>query len=235
MVVTDIMQELEEMGSEGVKRIHASHGAREPFFGVKVGDLKKIVKRVKKNHELSMALFDTGNSDAMYLAGLIADEKKISKTDLNHWADKAYWSMLSEYTVSWVAAESPHGWELGLDWIKSDRENIASAGWSTLANWVALRPDHELDMAQLEFLMEQIVSSVHESANRVRHTMNGFLIAAGIASLPLTDKAIDAAKRMGGVTVDVGGTACQVPDAIQYIENARSKGRLGVKKKQARC
>ena len=55
-----------------------NHGAKEPFFGVKVGDLKKILKKTKKNHELSLELYKTGNSDAMYLAGLMADEKKIT-------------------------------------------------------------------------------------------------------------------------------------------------------------
>ena len=114
MNATEILQELQQMGSEQTKKIFLRHGAREPFFGVKVGDMKNIVKRVKKDHALSMALYDSGNSDAMYLAGLIADEKKISKADLQHWADQAYWYMISEFTVAWVASESPYGWELGI-------------------------------------------------------------------------------------------------------------------------
>ncbi len=64
------------MGSEQTKKVFMRHGAREPFFGVKVGDMKKIVKRVKKNHELSLALYDTGNGDAMYLAGLMPTKRK---------------------------------------------------------------------------------------------------------------------------------------------------------------
>ena len=128
MTREDVMKELKFFGNEQTKTIFIRHGAREPFYGVKVGDLKTLVKKIKKNHKLSMELYDTGNSDAMYLAGLIADENEISREDLEKWADEAYWYMLSEYTVPWLAAESPFGWELALEWIESHEEGIAAAG-----------------------------------------------------------------------------------------------------------
>ena len=96
MEIKEVLQNLEEMGNEQTKKVLTRHGAREPFFGVKVADLKTLVKKIKKNHELSLALYETGNSDAMYLAGLIADEDRISKADLQKWAEGAYWYMLSE-------------------------------------------------------------------------------------------------------------------------------------------
>ena len=108
MTVDEIMSQLKEMGSAQTVKTFASHGAPvDRMYGVKVGDLKTIVKKVKKNHDLSLALYSTGNSDAMYLAGLIADEKKISKADLKEWAQNAPWYMITEYTVAWIAAESP--------------------------------------------------------------------------------------------------------------------------------
>ncbi len=70
MTTKEILKELKDFGNEGTKKVFLRHGAREPFYGVKVQDLKKVVKRVKKNHELSIELYATGNSDAMYLAGL---------------------------------------------------------------------------------------------------------------------------------------------------------------------
>ena len=105
--IDEVMTELSRMGSPAIKKVLTAHGAREPFFGVKVGDMKSIVKKVKKDHELSLQLYSTGNYDAMYLAGLIADEKKITKKDLDDWVSKSY-AGISEYTVPWIAAESPH-------------------------------------------------------------------------------------------------------------------------------
>lgn len=235
MTTTEIIQELQSMGSEQTKKTFMRHGAREPFYGVKVGDMKKIVKRVKKNHELSLALYDTGISDAMYLAGLIADEKKITRQDLQHWADNATWYMISEFTVAWVASESPYGWELGLEWIESDNENIATSGWSTLSNWVILRPDAELDLKKLEQLLDRVAATLQTAPNRVRYVMNGFVIACGISVVPLSEKAIETAHKVGEVHVDMGDTACQVPAAVAYIQKARDMGRFGYKKKMARC
>src|SRR6266496_3864313 len=99
MTATEILDELQSLGSPSIKKVLLNHGAREPFFGVKVGDLKKIQKRVKKDYQLALDLYATGNSDAMYLAGLIADDAKMTKKDLQRWADGAYWYMLAGFTV----------------------------------------------------------------------------------------------------------------------------------------
>lgn len=133
MTTKEILQELE------------NYGATEPFFGVKVQDVKKILKKTKKNHELSLELYATGNSDAMYLAGLMADEKQFTKEQLDDWVNNAYWYYLSEYAVPWVAAETAYGFELGLEWIKSDEENVTAAGWATLAYYAAVNEDEKLD------------------------------------------------------------------------------------------
>ncbi|MCC6281454.1 MAG: DNA alkylation repair protein [Saprospiraceae bacterium] len=235
MTAESILQELQHMGTEQTKKTFMRHGAQEPFFGVKVGDMKTIVKRVKKDHALSLALYDSGNSDAMYLAGLIADEKKISKSDLQHWAEKAYWYMISEYTVAWVASESPYGWELALEWIESDREQIATAGWATLSNLCTIKPDSALDQDHLRRLLDRVAKTIHQSPNRVRYTMNGFVVSCGICVVPLSDYAIGIAEKIGTVHVDVGDTSCQVPLATGYIQKAKEKGKLGHKKKMARC
>ena len=234
MTKDEVLSELEKMGSPSTKKILANHGAREPFFGVKVGDMKTIVKKVKKDHELSLALYATGNYDAMYLAGLIADEKKISKKDLEAWVSKPY-AGIAEYTVFWIAAESPHGWELGMKWIESPKENIAAAGWTSLANVVTLLPDEKLDIKAIEKLLARVKKEVHTSQNRVRYAMNTFLISAGAYVAPLTESSKQIAKGIGPVTIVMDGTACKVPSAFDYIMKIEKMGRIGKKKKQARC
>jgi 3-methyladenine DNA glycosylase AlkD len=118
----EIVAELKTLGSESTKKVLLRHGAREPFYGVKIEDLKTIQKRIKKDHGLALALYDTGVSDAMYLAGLIADPMKMSKADLRKWAKGAYWNMLAAYTVPWVASESRYAVELAKEWMDSPRE-----------------------------------------------------------------------------------------------------------------
>ena len=235
MTVKEIMAELESYGNENTKKIFAKHGAKGEYFGVKVGDLKKIVKKVKKNHELSLDLYKTKNCDAMYLAGLIADENKITKKDLRSWAKNSNWQMLSEYTVPWIAAESPHGMDLALEWIESDKEHIASAGWSTLSSVMSVRPDEELDVNKLNELLDRVQKTIHDQSNRVRYTMNGFVIAAGSYVKALTEKSLAVAEAVGKVNVEMGGTACKVPPAGQYIQKIIKANRVGKKRKMARC
>jgi 3-methyladenine DNA glycosylase AlkD len=107
MTTKEILSKLEEYADKQTKSTLMRHGAKEPFFGVKVQELKKILKKTKKNHELSLELYATGNSDAMYLACLMADEQQIKKEQLELWVSQAYWSYLSEYAVPWVAADLP--------------------------------------------------------------------------------------------------------------------------------
>jgi 3-methyladenine DNA glycosylase AlkD len=234
MTKNEVLSELEKMGSTSTKKILMNHGAREPLFGVKVGDMKKIIKKIKKDHELSLELYSTGNYDAMYFAGLIADEKKISKKDLESWVASAY-AGIAEYTVPWIVAESAFGWELGMKWIDSPKEHIAAAGWGSLGNVVALLPDDQLDIPALEKLLGRIKKNVHTSPNRVRYAMNWFLISAGAYVSALTASCKQIAKTMGPVTVIMDGTACKVPSAFDYIVKIEKMGRIGKKKKQARC
>ena len=235
MTASEVIRELEGYGNETTKRIFINHGAREPFFGVKVQDLKKIVKKIKKDYRLSLVLFDTGNSDAMYLAGLIADEEAMTKQDLQKWVKGAYWYMISDYTVPWIAAESNFGKELAMEWIESDKEFIASAGWATLSNLVSLKPDNELDIENISALLDRVEAEIHSAQNRVRYTMNGFVIAVGSYVKELTNKAIFIGEKIGKVHVDMGGTACKVPLAPEYIQKVIDRGSHSKKRKVARC
>lgn len=235
MTADEVVKELKAKGSEAIKKVLMKHGAKEPFYGVKVEELKKIQKRVKKDHALALALYDTGISDAMYLAGLIADDAKMTKKDLQRWAEKASWHMLSGYTVPWVAAGSPHGWELGLEWIESEKETIATAGWSTLGGLVSMKEDADLDITKLKRLLQRVRKTIHQQPNRVRYAMNGFVISVGGFVSSLTDLAVETGKAIGKVSMDMGDTACKVPDAVEYIEKMRQRGSIGKKRKTVKC
>jgi 3-methyladenine DNA glycosylase AlkD len=235
MSAQEILDELQSLGSESIKKVLVKHGAQEPFFGVKVEHLKKIQKRIKMDYQLALELYDSGVSDAMYLAGLIADDARMTKKDLQRWVKGAYWYMLSEYTVPWVAAGSPFGHELALEWIDAKKENIAAAGWATLSSLVATRNDDELDMPELKKLLGRVATTIHKQPNRVRHGMNAFVIAVGCYVKGLTELALDTARKVGAVSVDVGETACKVPDAIDYIQKVKDRGTIGKKRKSGKC
>jgi 3-methyladenine DNA glycosylase AlkD len=234
MTATEIVKELKALGTDGYKNVLRNHGIQEPFFGVKIEEMKKIQKRVKKDYQLALDLFDTGIYDAMYLAGLIADDLKMTKKDLRGWAVKANCSMLNAYTVPWVAAESNHGHELAMEWIESKKESVAISGWATLSSLVAIKDDADLDLSELKNLLQRVQKTIHDQPNNVRSPMNGFVIAVGSYVKPLTEFALEVGAKIGRVTVELPGD-CKLPYAPEYIQKVQKRGTIGKKRKTAKC
>ncbi len=235
MTTNEIMEYLKAHGSEQTKKVLYNHGAREPFYGTKIEDYKKLIKKNKFDNTIALELYATGNSDAMYMAGLIADGSKMTKEQLQLWVEKAYWKYLSEYTIPWVATENKYGLELALEWVKSGKENIASAGWSTLSGIVSVKPDEELDFDLIKELFKIIVTDLSKSPNRVRFTMNMFVLSVACYVMPLHDHALEVANIIGKVNVSMGKTACKIPSAIEYVEKVKKAGKLGQKRKTIKC
>ncbi len=235
MTLQDGMARLEAKGSESVKRIFLRHGAKEPFFGVKVGDMKPIAKAIKGRQDLALALYATGNGDAQYLAGMVADGGKLSRKELGLWARTASWRMVAGTTVPWVASEHPDGFALAQDWIDAKAELVAVAGWATLGAWVATHPDETLDIKALTALLARVERTIHGERNRVRQQMNAFIIAVGTYVAPLASRAVATARKVGQVEVDVGDSDCQIPDAESYILKSRRGQPVAPKRKTVRC
>jgi 3-methyladenine DNA glycosylase AlkD len=233
--VAEIMRELEAAGSEQTRKTFARHGISIPMFGVKVADLKLIAKKIRGDQSLALQLYDTGNYDAMYLAGLVADGSLMSKKELEHWAKSTKCKVLCGYTVAWVATESRFVLELALKWIGAKSESIAVCGWSTYAGLVAIKPDEELDLDEIRTLLDRVAEEVHTAPNRVRYVMVQFVISVGGYVRPLLATAKKVAESIGTVSVDHENTDCKTPNATEYINKIESMGRIGKKRKTMKC
>lgn len=232
-----VMDDLRRKGNEKTRKTYERHGMPfEKTLGVSVADLKTIAKTIKGQQALALELYATGIMDAMYLAGMVAGGAQMTRLQLQTWAEgSGGMTMISEYTVPWVAVESPLAWELAGEWVKSKTEHVASSGWCTYSGLVATQPDAALDLAEIEKLLKTVVKQIKTAPNRVRYTMNGFVIATGSYVKPLLKQAKAAAQQMGNVSVDVGETACEVPLASARIAKIEAAGKVGQKRKTIRC
>lgn len=235
--VASIMAGLKSKGSENARKIYARHGmAAERIFGVSVADLKVVAKSIKGQQTLACSLYETGNMEAMYLAGMVADGSKLSEAHLNQWLESAAdLQMISEYTIPWLAVDRPDARAIAMAWINSKKEHVAAAGWCTYSGLIATQPDSVLDLPEIEDLLKKIVEQVCSAPNRVRYTMNNFVISVAIYVRPLLKQAKAVARKLGAVTVEMGETACKVPLATEYIAKAEAAGRIGKKRKTIRC
>ncbi|MCA9048741.1 MAG: DNA alkylation repair protein [Planctomycetaceae bacterium] len=235
MTAAEIVQQLEESAGASYRKILINHGATEPVLGVKISELKKLQKQFRGNYPLALELYATGIYDAQYLAGLITDDAQMTKRDLNGWLTKANCPVISGSIVAWVAAESRYGMELALKWIDSKKAAAAQAGWMTLCSFVSITPDTELNLPELRQLLHRVQETVHSQTDIVRYAMNSYVISIGCYVCELSEEAVSAAEDIGTVSVEMGNTACQVPDAVAYINKVRQRGAIGKKRKTAKC
>lgn len=230
-----VMQELEALGKERLKKMYMSNGAREPLFGVATGEMKPIAKRIKINQPLAEQLYATGNYDAMYFAGVIADPNAMTEADFERWIDAAYFYMLSDYVVAVTLAEADRAQEVADKWIASGEELRMSAGWSCYCWLLGNRPDEAFSEDKLAHMLDRAKNTIHDAPERTKYAMNQFIWTVGVSYLPLHPKAVETAKAVGPVEVRKDKGKSSFLNASENIQKAADKGQLGFKRKHVRC
>ncbi len=235
MNVEMVMQELEALGKERTKKMYISNGAHEPLFGVATGAMKPIVRKIKINQDLAEELYSTGNYDAMYFAGIIADPKAMTESDYDRWMDAAYFYMLSDYVVAVTLSESDIAQEVSDKWIASGEELRMSAGWSCYCWLLGNRKDVEFSESKISDMLDLVKHTIHDSPERTKSAMNNFLYTVGISYLPLHEKAVETAKAIGIVEVKRDKKKTSFLNAYESIQKEVGKGKLGFKRRHVRC
>ncbi|MFK7696634.1 DNA alkylation repair protein [Paenibacillus sp. HJGM_3] len=230
-----VMQELEALGKERTKKIYQSNGAHEPLFGVATGEMKPIVKKIKINQPLAEQLYATGNYDAMYFAGIIADPKAMTEADFERWIDTAYFYMLSDYVVAVTLAETDIAQEVADKWIASGEELRMSAGWSCYCWLLGNRPDGEFSESKLADMLDLVEKTIHDAPERAKYAMNQFIFTVAVSYVPLHDKAVETAKAVGPVEVNRDKPKSKFLNASDNIQKAVDKAQIGFKRKHVRC
>ncbi len=215
MEFAEVMAALEAEGTAQNRKIYPRHGAQEPMFGVSHAALGKLEKKIKIDHELGIALWDSGNFDARMLAAKVVDPDEFTVKLADSWARDAVCYQTAG-AVADVVAQSPVARSRADAWRDRKGEWVASAGWGIAARTCE---DEDLwSIADLRGLLRQVEEEIHERPNRVRHEMNMAMICIALRNAALQRLAISAARRVGHVEVDHGETSCTTPDAADYIE-----------------
>jgi 3-methyladenine DNA glycosylase AlkD len=235
MDLETVMQELEALGKERMKKTYISNGAHEPLFGVATGAMKPLSKIIKKNQPLADELYATGNYDAMYFAGVIADPMSMTEEDFERWMDGAYFYMLSDYVVAVTLAETDIAQAVADKWIASGEELKMSAGWSCYCWLLGSRKDSEFSASKLSNMLDQVANTIHHSPERTKSAMNNFIYTVGISYLPLHERAFETAKAIGPVEMKREKKKSSILLASENIQKELDRGKLGFKRKYVRC
>lgn len=217
MTLAEAMAALEQAGSAQTRKTYARHGAPEPMFGVSFATLSTLVKRIKVDHELAFALWETGNYDARNLALKIADPQQMKPAELQGWASANTGRMCGAY-VAYLAAEGPYGETVVKTWLEASENRLRCTGWMLAGSLAML--NETIPDAWFKERLAKIEKTIHSAPNEEREAMNRAVISIGCRNDVLRQAAISAAKKIGAIDIDYGDTSCKTPDAAAQIDKA---------------
>ena len=235
MNATEVMNELEALGTNYSKKRYISNGAQEPVFVTATGKMKLMSKEIGTDQELAEDLYATGNYDAMYFAGVIADANKMTEEDYERWMDEAYFFMLSDYVVAVTLSESEIAEKVADKWIKSDDELRRSAGWSTYCWLLGSRKVEEFSTEKLSEMLDDVKENIHKAPARAKDAMNNFVYTVSTSYVPLHEEALDVAGAIGEVEIQRKNKKPKVLNAYENIQKQIEKDRIGFKREYVRC
>jgi len=215
-----LLQELESLGTEQTRKTYRRHGVGDNQYGVSYANLGALKKRIKRDHALARQLWASGNHDARILATMIADPAQMDEATLDAWA-AGLQNYVETDAFAALAGANPQASACVERWTAADGEWIESAGWQVLGH-LALHDPTLPDAAFMPYLAT-IERDIHTRKNRVRHAMNGALIAIGTRNAALEAAALTVAAAIGPVIVDHGQTGCKTPDAVTYIRKVQAR------------
>ncbi|MGY4104965.1 DNA alkylation repair protein [Ignavigranum ruoffiae] len=230
-----VMKELESLGKERTKKIYLKNGAREPLFGVNTGAMKPLSRQIKQDQDLAEELYASGNYDAMYFAGVIADPLAMTEADFNRWLDQAYFYMISDFVVAVTLTESSLNQTLADQWIQSSRPLDRSAGWSTYCWSLGRWPDEQFDQQKMNKLLKQAQAEIADAPDVVKASLVNFIQTVGISYRPLHQEALKIAEQIGSVEIMNPQQKIKKLSAYEQIQKQVEKDRIGFKRKYVRC
>lgn len=193
MTVQEAMAELERLGTPEVRALSVKRGGPENQFGLKMGDIRNVAKKIKSDHDLGLQLWETGNYEARLLATQIMKPKLLSEEQVEQMVADATYTQLADWINSYIVKEHPAKETLRQRWMHSDHPWLARSGWSLTTSRVSKDPDG-LDIAAL---LDRIEKEMGDAPEPSKWTMNFCLTAIGIDFAEHRQRALDIGERIG--------------------------------------
>jgi 3-methyladenine DNA glycosylase AlkD len=176
MTLKETLAQLEALGNEKVRAQNNRKGVGDNQFGVKLGDIRKIAAKIKADHPLALALWETENIDARLLAILLIDPKDLSVDEVDRMVRSVGNAQVADWLNSYIVRKHPDKETLRQRWMADDDPWAARAGWDLTSERIGRSPDG-LD---LPALLDRIESEMGSATPEAQWTMNFCLAGIGI-------------------------------------------------------
>jgi 3-methyladenine DNA glycosylase AlkD len=191
----EVLRWLERRGTRRAVQGMARYGiVAKRAFGVPMGTLLSLRKRLGQDHALALALWDTGWYEARLLAALLGDPRQVTRRQMNAWA-AGFENWADCDTVCFKLFDrTPLAWEKAPQWAKSPRELVKRGGFVLMA-CLALHDKTAPDRSFLAFL-PLIEKGARDERNLVKKGVSWALRSIGERNLALNAAALATAKRL---------------------------------------
>lgn len=193
MTVDEILSELKARSNEKVYKMNKKNGAHDNQFGVMMGDIRKIAAKIKTNHTLGLALWETGNIEARLLATQIMVPKNLLADEVDKLARSEKFPQLADWLYSYIIKLHPDKEELRQQWMQSTEPTVARYGWSLTSGRIAREPEG-LD---LNAILDRLETEMPTADPFVQWTMNSALAQIGICHPNLRARALAIGEKLG--------------------------------------
>lgn len=207
------LAELKSLGDEKMRALHRKAGAGDNQYGVKMGDIRKVAAKIKTDHELALALWDTGIIDAQLLAILVMKPKTLSAAELDGMVRTVGIPWVADWLASYVTKDHPDRETLRQKWMADKNPWAARAGWSLTAGRVAREPEG-LDIPAL---LDRIEADLTTADAAEQWTMNNTLAGIGIHHATLRKRALAIGEKLGVYRDYPVSKGCTSPFAPLWI------------------
>jgi 3-methyladenine DNA glycosylase AlkD len=166
----------------------------EHAFGVSVYVLRRIAKRIGRDHELAGKLWATGNHEARLLACFVDDPAQVTESQLEAWAlDFDSWDLCDQATTS-LFDQSKFAWSKAKEWTKREEEWVRRGGFALLAGLAV----HDKSATNRAFLglLPAIERGAFDERNFVKKAVNWALRNIGKRNRELNAAAIARAEKI---------------------------------------
>lgn len=215
----ETLSQLKALTNEKMYKHNKKNGVGDNQYGVKLGDIKAMAKKIKINHGLALELWETGNLDAMLLAILLLDLKSISANDMDKLVRSVKFVPVSDWLSAYVLKMHPSKETLRQKWMSTKDPWAARAGWSLTAGRVAREPE-ELDILAL---LDRIEKEMPKAAPEVQWTMNNTLASIGINHPKQRKRALAIGEKLGVYRDFPVSKGCTSPFAPIWINEMVSR------------
>lgn len=193
--VRRVMKELKRHGRKRNVEGMAHFGIRaKKVYGVSKPMMDAMAKKIGKNHELGLRLWETGNHDARLLGMLISEPAKVNAAQMERWVrDFDNWDVC-DGTCCHLFVDAKPAWQKAFVWSGRKREFEKRAGFA-LAAYLAIHDKKAADALFVKYL-KVIKREAWDDRNFVRKAVNWALRNIGKRNKRLDRKAIACAERI---------------------------------------